>query len=174
MAEVFSKNYSNDDYEYRYTVEWDEVAFGEEENLGFSFKVERKPFGADDSEYVAIEASIETKKTDAGMVAVISVGGEQIAEVNLEAFFPTSSAAELFVEAIPAHFFGGDPFIGCLIRSGLASVLGQIIECRNMTTDREGFFYRARALAGCVAEHSKDIGIKIGKRTVACALRFGL
>ena len=84
-----------------------------------------------------------------------------------------SSAAELIIQAIPV-----DPLLGCLLKSGVSTVIGQLIRCWRGTAEvqdagiqMEG---RIRALADCVMGHAREMGFRFMFRAGKCVFFAGL
>jgi hypothetical protein len=58
---------------------------------------------------------------------VIYIGGKEMFRTDV--FDHASTPVEQFIQTLPAPLFGGDPILGCAIKAGLSSVIGQAIDC---------------------------------------------
>lgn len=58
---------------------------------------------------------------------VIYIAGEEVFRTDV--FDHGATPAEQFIQAIPAATFGGDPILGCAVKAGLSSIIGQAIDC---------------------------------------------
>ncbi|ODU22090.1 MAG: hypothetical protein ABS87_03375 [Sphingomonas sp. SCN 67-18] len=67
-----------------------------------------------------------------------------------------------------------DPVLGCLLKAGLSTTIGQAIRCHFEIRERETLARRARALARCLAANSGTMIGRIIRRTIRCALFAGL
>jgi len=173
MKNIFDREFSNGGTLYRCVVAWDDEAYSKGDNLGFAISVESRPEDNPEAAWEKIEAGITCEPTEDGLVGTISVEGIEVARLNLDMIFEGNSAAEVFIESIPSVFFGGDPFVGCLIRAGLSSILGQILDCRSSISTEERLYYRARMIAECVVRHLENIGYQVAARTARCVIRCG-
>lgn len=81
--------------------------------------------------------------------------------------------AEQVIDAIPAWVFGGDPILGCLVRSGLSAIVGQTIQCKKDTADSHWYWPRMQALGRCMLLHVPEMTGTAGLRAAKCVYRFG-
>jgi hypothetical protein len=58
---------------------------------------------------------------------VIYVAGQEVFRTDV--FDHGATPAEQFIQAMPATAFGGDPILGCAVKAGLSSIIGQAIDC---------------------------------------------
>jgi|GEM_PF-1819506 hypothetical protein len=98
------------------------------------------------------------------------IGHEETINVPLSTLFEESQVVDL----IPAYMFSGDPFTGCLIRSGISTTVAQIIDCKNETAGILPWFWdRVRQLGKCLLVSIPDMSAKMVRKSVRCILRFG-
>lgn len=83
---------------------------------------------------------------------------------------PVDEIIEDIIQALPCP---GDPVLGCLIKSGIASTAGQMTRCYFGTQGHEGRLARVKAIARCLGKNSSRIFWATIKRTFNCVLRLG-
>lgn len=114
-------------------------------------------------------------RTDEAELLPTEDGRTESAWEELLGFFvpagaPLDAVIERAIQALPFPF---DPVLGCLIKSGIASIAGQIVRCYNGTGEFEGRLARARAIARCLGENVGRIFWATTRRTFNCVLRLG-
>jgi hypothetical protein len=106
---------------YRLLLDFDDAAIVND-TIGFDILAERsggKFPGQTVNARVEIVPSQDT--------LIIYVGGKEVFRTDV--FDHGDTPAEDFIQALPASLFGGDPILGCAVKAGLSSVVGQAIDC---------------------------------------------
>jgi hypothetical protein len=101
---------------------------------------------------------------------VVSVGGKDLFGLPLADVLDESQ----IIDRIPAWVYGGgDPFIGCLLRAGLSSVVKQVIHCKDETRGLDWYRPRVPAIGQCLRANIGRIGARTALRAAKCALSAG-
>ena len=80
---------------------------------------------------------------------------------------------EQVLDWIPAWVFTGDPISGCLVRSGLSALVGQILDCKKDTSELHWYVPRMKALCRCMLVHIPEMTVTAATRAAKCVWRFG-
>ncbi len=72
------------------------------------------------------------------------------------------------INAIPVP----DPFLGCLLKAGISSVIGQAITC-NELREQYGEGRRINQVFRCMKKHVKGIGLRTLRRALVCMAKLG-
>lgn len=97
----------------------------------------------------------------------ISVAGMEIYRFDL--VDRGDAGLERFLQSIPVP----DPILGCALKAGVSSLIGQAIKCRT-EMERAGFWGRISEFAGCMRNHFGAIGRTALRRTFGCMISGGL
>jgi hypothetical protein len=81
--------------------------------------------------------------------------------------------ADQVLDWIPAWAYTGDPITGCMVRSGLSALVGQLLDCRRSTSELPWFKKRMLKLSRCMLEHVPDMAKTAGLRAAKCVWSFG-
>lgn len=65
-----------------------------------------------------------------------------------------------------------DPFLGCLIKASISSIVGQVITCNELRKNY-GTGNRYKQILRCLGEHAKGIALRTIWRAARCILRLG-
>ena len=80
------------------------------------------------------------------------------------------------IEEILSHIPAGDPLLGCLLKAGIVTTLGQVIKCHHKT-QLNGADERLRKkiwnIIRCLGANSQTMLAKASLRTVKCWLALG-
>ena len=79
------------------------------------------------------------------------------------------SGLEQFLASIPVP----DPLLGCAIKAGISSLIGQAIKCRR-EVESAGLWRSMQVFARCMRDHFGDIGRTALKRAFGCMISGGL
>ena len=170
----------NDEYEL--SLAWDDAAFVEGQikfgvraiKRDIETREEKEPVSATVSIIPHPEFNPEEEAPPGPLLEIIvkneKTGEEETIRYPLEEIFDKAQVIDL----IPSYLFGGDPIIGCLIRSGLSSSIAEIISCKNKTAGIIPWFMRRmQALGKCLVHAAPDIASNMAKKSIKCILRFG-
>lgn len=153
-------------YEYELSLSWDDDAFVEG-SISFNVSVLQRDTNGNEIKKDAT-VSIEHDENEQPILK-ISDGGELDVNYPLGELFDESQIIDL----IPAWFFGGDPITGCLMRAGLSTSVGQIIECKKETSGVPWFIERCRAIGNILLSSIPDMSSKMARRAMRCIMRLG-
>lgn len=79
------------------------------------------------------------------------------------------TALENSIQAIPV-----DPVIGCILKSGISAVVGQVIRCERMHRDIRNTRQKVLSMVRCMVNQSISILSVSTVRAFRCAIFFGL
>jgi predicted transcriptional regulator len=117
-----------------------------------------------------LEVGISIKDEKDGPMLIISIQDEDTIDYPLVELYEEA----LIIDRIPAALFTGDPFTGCLIRSGLSATIGQIIDCKNQTAGFEWYLNRTREIGKCLYSDLPDMTSKMAFRATKCIMTLGI
>lgn len=125
-----------------------------------------------------VTAEVEVRPDDDGRPIVTvklagSLSGTEHERVIFERPLADLIDAEQVLDAIPAWAFGGDLIVGCLVRSGLSALVGQLLDCKKDTAELPWYWDRMRALCRCLLRHVPDMSRTAALRAGKCIWRFG-
>lgn len=131
----------------------------------------------DDKHQISAELSIARDDRDRPILTVRLKGdvqGVQMDEVIFERPLSELIQAEQILDSIPAWAYTGDPITGCMVRSGLSALVGQLLDCKKSTEELPWYWPRMRALGHCMLQHVPDMTKTAALRAGKCILRFGV
>ena len=168
---------------YELTLGWNEEEFIDDGQVGFSVTATRhgidengKVIAPDAEKLSASVAIVQLRDNEnpenLSPVLIVTVQNEPAFELPLGDLFDEA----LVIDSIPSTVFGaGDPVLGCLVRSGLSSVVGQIIWCKNETAGMSWQnLRRLREIAGCLLDNISNITARLAGRAALCVFKFGV
>jgi hypothetical protein len=85
-----------------------------------------------------------------------------------EAWDAATEIVEQGIDAMPAT----DPLVGCLLRAGLSTIIGQLLRCYNATWRSDGAA-RLKSVLDCLKKNGITILGRASKRFLKCALALG-
>ncbi len=121
MARLTDVSFKIAGSKYRLTLDFDDAALMQD-TIAFDVVAERIG-GKLPSE--TIDARVEI--IPGQDIIVIRVAGQEVFRTDV--FDHGATPAEQFIQAMPASMFGGDPILGCAVKAGLSSIIGQAIDC---------------------------------------------
>lgn len=156
-------------YEYELSLAWDDSHYMEK-SIKFDVQCRRRHINEKAwLQPVSVSVSIESDEEHGAALVIESI------EKRL--YFPLSDliGESDILDQIPAHLFGGETIVGCLIRSGLSTSVAQIIECKNATRDVGLEWFRPRAIAifGCMREKMPEMAGTFSMRSFKCVMLGG-
>ncbi len=168
MTQLTKISYQKEPFEYELKIGWDDEAFVDG---SIAFTV------------CASKRNIETQKTMDNIEAIVSIEKDE----NNQPILTISDNSELnvtyplkdlfeesqIIDLIPAAFFGGEPFTGCLIRSGLSTSIAQIIESKNETSGIPWYIERCKAIGSTFISALPDMSGKMARKALRCMIRMG-
>ena len=86
-----------------------------------------------------------------------------------EMFEDGGALIDELIQSIPVP----DPIFGCLIKAGLSTAIGQLLECNTIVPVRETAKQRIWELLRCLGFNSLPMISKFTFRTLRCAVSFG-
>lgn len=118
--------------------------------------------------------SIEQEDERAVLVVRLAKGAPDEYQVDVLRK-PLSDLIEVdqVLDWIPAWAYTGEPIIGCMVRSGLSALVGELIGCRRSTSELPWYAPRMKALGRCMLEHVPEMTKTAGLRAAKCIWRFG-
>ncbi len=170
MTEVFHTSFSKGDYSGELNIKWDDAAFADG---SISFEITATARNAKDLGWgggLSSSVSVELNEQQEPILKLSLLNDESSTiTISLKPLLEHSTV----LERIPAPFFGGHPLVGCLIRSGLSAVIGQILECKGETAGTGWDWSRMSAIGRCIRDHIPDLAARAAFRSVRCIARFG-
>ncbi len=163
---------------YTIGLDWDDGTFEEGKAIVIRVVATSAPV-ENPKERRELEAtiSVESGHDDPDLshpgVLVVRIGKEEIFRRPLSELFGEESTVGTVLEFIPAHLFGGDPVIGCLVRSGITATVGQIVSCKNATSEAKWYRPRLSAMGKCLKAGAGSMLLKTGARALRCVARAG-
>src|SRR5207247_5543107 len=121
---------------------------------------------------VTTDVNVEHDK-EHGAVLNIKIADQELFSLPLAHLFDEESVVGRALESVHSAAYGGDPVLGCLIRSGCSATVGQIISCKNDTTGVEWVRRRLMAIGRGLRSDLPDIGLKATLRAARCVFSFG-
>ncbi|WP_417485465.1 hypothetical protein [Maricaulis salignorans] len=88
----------------------------------------------------------------------------------VEASSANAEAVAAAIDAIPVP----DPLIGCVLRAGIATVVGQAVACNEQVGGGGELYARVRAVLGCLRGNGLRILGRTTTRTLRCMVMGGL
>jgi hypothetical protein len=175
MADT-SITFRRGNYEYGITLGWDEAQLSEGiiqfEVTVFRQELDGKGRKKGDPIQVTTNIIVEDDK-DQGAILRIEIAEKEMFSLPLADLFDEDSVVGHALESVHSAVYGGDPVLGCLIRSGCSATVGQIISCKNDTTGVEWVRKRLMAIGRCLRSHIPNIAIKTALRAARCVFRLG-
>ncbi len=128
MAKLVNLSFDIAGSTYKLKLDYDDAALVQD-TIAFDIVAER------------FDGKLSNKSIDARVeiipgqdTIVIFIAGKEVFRTDV--FDKGETSAEEFIQAIPASVFGGDPILGCAVKAGLSSVIGQAIDCcRNLEAE---------------------------------------
>ncbi len=155
---------------YDLEINWDEAAFA---NGIVAVKVLARRTERDGDRVATegreIAATLKVIPRERSGKVVLRVGSEKEIEVDLSELFDESQ----ILDRIPAAIFTGEPVTGCLIRSGLSSVVGQLITCKSETAGVPWVRDRLIAISRCMRSNIPSMTGRAALRAALCVGRGG-
>jgi len=177
MSRLIKLGFERDEFGYELELNWDDEAFAETATIAFEIAASRHYLNdatATKLEVLSVSVSIEPTKNEPPFL-IIRAGGEEVVKVSLEPILNESQILDMIPASAYSLIFGGDPITGCLIRSGLSTTIGQIIECKNETAGGLKWFRpRMSAIGHCLREHVPAMGARMASRALKCVFTFGI
>lgn len=78
-------------------------------------------------------------------------------------------AISQLIDAIPA----GDPFLGCLLRAGVSTFVGQVVKCTFAASDAEGWRQTVRQVLACLRRNGVRMLVRTALRAARCWIKGG-
>lgn len=188
MAILFERSIRYRDLEYQVVAELDDAAIMNNElRLTVQAAVRKLPDGPSVKETLELAVDVERS-----LVEIRREGGKVIATIPLTLPLPDStdfagndidvaaddrifedalgtSAAEELIHLIPT-----DPFLGCIVKGAVSTVVGQTIRCWRMTARDAPLNQRVRDIAGCLREYGLRMALTFMYRAGRCSLMGGV
>lgn len=173
MSKIFQTNIRNSDRNYLFTLDWDDRSFVQG-HIRFKILIDYwnidSEHKSEDRESFQFEVSIESDKEEKKPLLIIRAKDKKIIDLPLDDIF----SADDVIEKIPSWVYGGgDPVSGCLIRSGLSVTIGQLVDCKNATADKNWFWERTKSMGRCLKQKFPDMCSRLAWRVTKCMLKVG-
>jgi hypothetical protein len=166
VASLTKLRFDHDGRRYELDLNWDDAAFADGElKFDVTARAGNKDLGLFDQEH---SVSVIVTLADARPVFTVQADGHEVFTLPLDNLVDEAEV----LERIPSHLFGGDPMIGCLIRSGVSAFVGQLIHCKNNTSG-DGWRERLRAIGACLRANIPGMTGRAAFRAARCMLRAG-
>lgn len=175
MPRVITHREEHGEWVYEFALHLDDAALT---NGHIAIGVETRRWSRerpDAVQHVAADVTVRPEGERLFLVIALRAGAEGV-EVQSDEFGWDLSeivSVEQVLEAIPAWAFTGDPITGCMVRAGLSTVIGQVLNCKNETARIGTWRQRLLAMGRCMAHHVPDMTATAIRRTLGCIARFG-
>ena len=194
MPRITGHRFAKDGIEYEIAIDFKDAALAQD-RLEVDVVGRRRPQGERRWDEVALTLRVDFERND----LVVSHGDRELGRITLdrdlrgefpddqdievlnEAFEPAEGGTEAAGEAVAQTLEEAiqaipvpDPLVGCLLKSGVSAVAGQIIRCANRTSGEETIPRRVRATLRCLGF---SIGAILGvtaRRTLWCMMTGGI
>lgn len=167
MTNLWRIAHQQDDTEYNLAISWDDESFVEgQPTIQLEVTVRR---GDEDPRSVNAELVFVKNGDEDGPNLSLRIQGTEIVSLPLADLLDETQ----IIDRIPGWVFGGDLFTGCLIRSGLSSIIGQVIRCKKATRDLPWYSHRVRAIGTCLKQNLGRIGYRTTLRAAKCMISVG-
>lgn len=161
------------DRSYNFVLEWNDREF-EEGYLCFKIIIdswhtdmERRP---EYSESFIFEVAVEPVGDEQKPVLKVKFKDNDVINLPFDEIF----SEDEIIEMIPGWVYGGgDPVCGCLIRSGLSVTIGQLVKCKNQTSDKSWFWERAKCIGKCLKQSFPKMCGRLAFRVARCIFNVG-
>lgn len=156
-------------YEYEFQINWNDEALIDG-NAHYELKAVKIHIDNPNEPIQEVKAELDLIIQNDSVCMIIHIDsdhGIQGATIPITELFEGESKAEQFIENIPVLFFG-DPILGCLIRSGLSSLIGTILSCKDKTTEVAELQQRLLAICRCLRAKVNNFSVKITLRALKC------
>lgn len=158
---------------YNFVLEWDGRDF-EQGYLNFKIIIDswrtNPEGGHKDLESFTFEVVVEPVGNEQKPHLKVKFKDVDIVDVPFDDVF----SEDEIIEMIPEWVYGaGEPVTGCLIRSGLSVTIGQVIKCKNQTTDKSWFLERAKSLGKCLKQSFPEMCTRLAFRVTKCMFKVG-
>jgi hypothetical protein len=161
------------DRNYNFALEWDDREF-EEGYLNFKIIIdswhidqERRP---EDRESFTFEVAVEADGDEQKPALKLKFNDNELISLPFDEIF----SEDEIIEMIPGWVYGvGDPVCGCLIRSGLSVTIGQLIKCKNQTSEKSWFWERAKSIGKCLKQSFPKMCGRLAFKVARCMLKVG-
>ena len=153
---------------YEFDLDWDDAAFADGA-IRFEVRARRRTLPDGEVLEHTVSLSIERVRDGEMPVLLVSADGKDIFAFELADLVDEAEV----LEKIPSVVFGGDPIVGCLIRSGVSAVVGQLIHCKNDTVDERWTIPRVRAIGQCLRRNIPGMTARAAFRAARCVVRAG-
>ena len=187
MATLFERTIRRGELEYRITTDFDDAAIMDNEfRVTIEGAVRRLPAGTWRPVTLELVGNMER--------ALIEVYAEErlIGTIHLD--LPIEEAKDLLgngldIEATDEiieeelgplaieeiiHLIPGDPFLGCLLKGALSTVVGQTIRCWRKSSTDLAVAERIGEIGGCLREYGLRMALTFMYRAGRCTLLIGL
>ena len=168
MSRLYKVGFERDGETYELAIAWDDAAFADGVVAIDVTASRAKSEHPEDRDELNVTTAVETDGEERPILA-IKFQGETVASIPLDELFDESQ----LIDRIPSFVFGGDPMLGCLVRSGLSASIGQIISCRNETAGVEWVRPRMSEIARCVRGNVPNLCATAAFRAARCSLSLG-
>ena len=176
MKEIIAHTVEHQGRKYELSLNFDEVGLVDGK-FNVSTQVVTWPIEKpEDKTYLSAELSIQQDDDGRPILRVVLIGniaGIDGRQAVLEKPLSELLDVQQVLDWIPAWAFTGDPISGCLVRSGLSALVGQILDCKKGTSELHWYLPRMKALGRCMLEHIPEMGATAARRAAVCVWRFG-
>lgn len=171
------------DSEYEIDIDFKDAAIMEEQ---IEFEITARSRSLPDGDWLESSASVRMVFEEFGPVALVQIGDSEEIRINLaqvdmglytsfeEAWQKVldacdGNALEQAIQAIP-----GDPVLGCLIKAGISTTVGQTMRCYNECSGVEALRRRIRATIKCLGDNFVGMIFTATTRAFKCMILLGL
>jgi hypothetical protein len=175
MPRVITHREEHGAWVYEFALHLDDAALTDG-HIAIGVEARRWPRERPDAvQHVTAEVTIQREDERLMLVVALNAGGAGIEAQSDELRWDLSQfvSVEQVLEAIPAWALTGDPITGCMVRAGLSTVVGQLLNCKNETAQINAWRERLLALGRCMVRHVPDMTTTAIRRTLGCIARFG-
>lgn len=146
MARLTDMTFEHSGSTYKLTLDFDDAALMED---AISFDIIAERTGGR-LPRLSVKAQVKILPREGLMI--IYLGGQEVFSTGVFDHGPTR--AEEFIQGMPSAWFGGDPIMGCAVKAGISSIIGQAIDCCRSLEDGD----RWKAVGEYLTCMSKNFG----------------
>lgn len=157
-------SFTIDEVTYKLDLSFDDAAIMDS---AAAFNITATCLSRDGDDYIQTKVAARVEISPWENVGTISIEGMEV--YRFELVDRGDVGLEKFLQSIPVP----DPILGCAIKAGVSSLIGQAIKCRT-EMERARFWGQIAEFARCMRDHVGAIGRTALRRTFGCMISGGL
>lgn len=181
MPKITSHRITKDGFEYELDIDFKDAAIMDNQ-VSFDISARKREIGEPNWQEISLNIDFEFE----AMRAIITFEGREIGHVDLSKIdIPEYAPAEQAWDVICEAYSGSpiekaiqaiptDPSIGCLIKAGVSTTVGQTMECYNESYSEDDRLYqRIKQTIKCLGHNSISMILTASARTLRCIVMLG-